>query len=49
MRKRIGSKKIGRSGNGNVFQNFKKIVVNFFEKKKEEKKITQQTQKSCLV
>ena len=33
MRKRIGSKKIGKSGNGNVFQNLMKIVVNFFGKK----------------
>ena len=33
MRKRIGSKEIGKSGNGNVFQNLMKIVVNLFGKK----------------
>ena len=33
MRKRKGSKKLGKSGNGNVFQNLMKIVVNFFEEK----------------
>ena len=49
MRKRIGSKKIGKSGNGNVFQNLMKIVVNFVGKKIIKKKFTQQTQKSCLV
>ena len=33
MRKRIGSKEIGKSGNVNVFQNLIKIVVNLFGKK----------------
>ena len=33
MQKRIGSKEIGKSGNGNVFQNLMKIVVNLFGKK----------------
>ena len=34
MRKRIGNKKIRKSGNGNVFQNLLKIGVNIFEKLK---------------
>ena len=34
MRKRIGSKEIGKSENGNVFQNLMKIVVNLFGRKK---------------
>ena len=33
LRKRIGSKEIGKIGNGNIFQNLTKIVVNFFGKK----------------
>ena len=33
MRKRIGNKKIGKSGNGNVFQNLLKIVFHLFGKK----------------
>ena len=33
MRQRIVSKEIGKSGNGNVFQNLMKIVVNLFGKK----------------
>ena len=33
MRKRIGKKKIRKSGNGNVSQNLIKIVVNLFWEK----------------
>ena len=33
MRKRIGSREIGKSGNGNVFQNLMKIFFNLFGKK----------------
>ena len=50
MRKRIGNKKIRKSGNGNVFQNLIKIGVNIFEKfKKNTKNSTQLTHKSCLI
>ena len=48
MRKRIGNKKIRKSGNGNVFQNLIKIVVNLFGKKVL-LFFMHQTQKSCLV
>ena len=49
MRKRIGSKEIGKSGNGNVFQNLMQIVVNLFGKKIIYIFSKQQTQKYYIV
>ena len=49
MQKRIGSKKLRKVGNGNVFQNLIQIVVNIFEKKSYILFFTQLTQKSCLI
>jgi hypothetical protein len=49
MSLRIGSKKIRKNGNGNVFQNLMKTVADFFGKKLLIFLKTKLAQKSCPI